>query len=142
MSTGQRLTSAPTAPRHLCAIAALVRCTADGLHAAVGHCDHAHMSYDGPVVLERLAATRWFAEHGEVALTAGLAFCLEKDAAAAQAFMALLRARTGRTDGELPDPDRWEAESPDPNQQRVDVAGWHGTGSAVAQVVVVEAKVS
>lgn len=100
------------------------------------------MSTHAPVVLGHLAATGWFAAHGEVALTGGLAFCLQKDRAAARAFVELIRTRTGHTAEQLPVPDRWEAESGDPAGWRVDVAGWQEVDSISVPIVFVEAKVS
>ncbi|MDP8929514.1 MAG: hypothetical protein M3O70_13325, partial [Actinomycetota bacterium] len=94
------------------------------------------------VLLGQLAATGWFAEHGEVALTAGLTFCLEKDPSAAEAFTRLIRERTGQAEGELRLPDRWQAEAIDEDRTRVDVAGWLDTNTEPAPVVFVEAKVS
>jgi hypothetical protein len=95
-----------------------------------------------PVLLGHLAATGWFAEHGEVALTAGLTFCLEKDPSAAEAFTRLIRERTGQAEGELRLPDRWQAEAIDEDRTRVDVAGWLDTNTEPVPVVFVEAKVS
>lgn len=100
------------------------------------------MSSPVAVILEHLAATRWFAAHGEVALTAGLTFCLEKDPAAAQAFMKLIRDRTGLAEETIPAPDHWKAEIPDDEHMRLDVAGLLDNENAPVPIVLVEAKVS
>lgn len=100
------------------------------------------MSTNVPVILEHIAATGWFAEHGEVALTAGLTFCLKKDPAAAQAFVELIRTRTGQREEDIPVPDRWQAEAVVDKGGRVDVAGWQDTAAGPAPIVVVEAKIS
>ncbi len=98
------------------------------------------MPSDASVLLERLARMGWFVEHGEVALTAGLTFCLAKDPAAARAFVGLIRDRTNLDEEDLPFPDRWQAESIDDNLGRIDVAGW--LDAMDAPVVYTEAKVS
>src|SRR4051812_24519602 len=100
------------------------------------------MTSEDSVVLEHLAATGWFVEHGEVALTAGLTFCLEKDASAAHAFINLVRERANNSEQDLPTPDRWHAESIDDERGRVDITGWLDAEEASAPVVLVEAKVS
>lgn len=46
-------------------------------------------------VLGMLAARSWFRAHGEVALTGGLAHCLEGDSAVGTALLNLMRERTG-----------------------------------------------
>lgn len=84
------------------------------------------MSQRFPVVLEHLAATGWFAQHGEVALTSGLTLCLEKDPAAAAAFMNVIR---GHTMLPAPIPDRWQAEAVEQDLSRVDVTGWVDAGA-------------
>jgi hypothetical protein len=99
------------------------------------------MSSPVAVILEQLAATSWFAAHGEVALTAGLAFCLEKDRAAAQAFITLIRDRTGQSVEALPSPNRWQAELPDDDRLRLDIAGLLNMDEVPAPVLLVEAKV-
>ena len=90
------------------------------------------------VILEYLAATGWFVEHGEVALTGGLTFCLEKDPAAAQAFLSFIRERTGLAKANVPNALRWQAEWTDELRNRIDLSGWADT----APVVFLEAKVS
>lgn len=77
-----------------------------------------------------------------MALTAGLTLCLEKDPAAARAFVELIRTRTGQSEEDIPVPDRWRAEAVDDKGGRVDVAGWRDTGTEPAPVVYVEAKIS
>jgi hypothetical protein len=94
------------------------------------------------VVLGHLAATRWFTEHGEVALTAGLTYCLEKDPPAAEAFIQMIRERTGFVGSELPVPARWQAEAIYEDRARIDIAGWVEATTEPAPVVFVEAKVS
>lgn len=94
------------------------------------------------VVLAHLAAFSWFVKHGEVTLTQGLAFCLQKDDAAATALVKLLRTRTELGVDDLPTPTRWKAESSDADRMRVDVAGFASLGQVSAPVVQVEAKVS
>ena len=93
-------------------------------------------------MLEHLAALGWFGRHGEVALTAGLTFCLEKDRGAANALIGLLRARSGLTGTDLPFPARWYAEGIDEERNRVDVVGYSDGDGASAEIVLVEAKVS
>lgn len=100
------------------------------------------MTSAASVVLGHLAATGWFAEHGEVALTAGLTYCLEKDGPAAEAFVQIIRLRTGLVGSELVVPDRWQAEAVDADMARIDIAGWVEATAAPAPVVFVEAKIS
>lgn len=95
------------------------------------------MPSNDAVILEYLAATAWFVEHGEVALTGGLTFCLEKDPAAAQAFLAFVRERTGLSADDVPTL-RWQAEWTDERRNRIDLSGW----AATAPIVFVEAKIS
>ena len=94
------------------------------------------------VLLAHLAATSWFAQHGEVALTAGLAFCRQKDDVAAEAFVRMLRTRTELSGDDLPTPTRWQAEKSDADRGRIDIAGLFRLGRACAPVVQVEAKVT
>lgn len=94
------------------------------------------------VLLEFLAATGWFTAHGEVALTGGLTFCLQKDPAAARGLVQLLRVCSGHTEQDLPSPDRWQAEFVTDTRGRPDITGWVGTGDEAAPIVVVEAKLS
>lgn len=104
-------------------------------------CDDCSMSLQAQVLLEHLAATSWFAQHGEVALTGGLAFCLEKDPGAAEAFIELIRTRGEHTAPDLPLPVRWQAEYGD-SRMRSDVAGLGGTDEDSPPILCVEAKVS
>lgn len=99
------------------------------------------MTLHAKVLLEHLAGTGWFALHGEVALTGGLAFCLEKDPDAAEAFIELIRTHGEHTDPDLPLPARWQAEYGD-NRLRIDVAGLSGTDEKAAPILCVEAKIS
>lgn len=100
------------------------------------------MSSVHAVLLEHLAGTGWFARHGEVALTAGLTFCFEKDPAAARAFVKLIRRQCGLGEDELPYPTRWQAECSDGDRGRVDVTGWSDTDGERVPSVLVEAKIS
>lgn len=113
-----------------------------GCGAFTQPCHDADMTSAASVVLEHLAATRWFAEHGEVALTAALTYCLEKDPPAAESFIQMIRERTGFLGSELPIPDRWQAEAIDEDRARIDIAGWVEATTEPAPVVFVEAKVS
>jgi hypothetical protein len=94
------------------------------------------------VLLEHLATCGWFAAHGEVALTSGLAFCLQKDPSAAGGFVRLVRERAGMDELGAPHPDRWITEVVYDRTRRVDVVGLWGRPPHPAPVVFVEAKVA
>lgn len=89
------------------------------------------------VVLEHLAASGWFAKHGEVALTGSLAFCLQKDKAAARALIGFLSERVS---SRLSAPGLWQAENVDEDSGRHDIVGWVESDEGQAPVVIVEAK--
>lgn len=89
-------------------------------------------------ILARLATSGWFAKHGEVALTTGLAHCLQKDVPAASALLRLVGARIGL---DLPTLLLWRAEGIQDNRARVDVVGSHDDAHGSWPLVFIEAKV-
>jgi hypothetical protein len=94
------------------------------------------------LLLGHLATHGWFAQNGEVALTSALTFCLNKDPAAAGAFVRLVHDLAGSDVTSPPLPDRWQAEWVDENRQRPDLVGWYHNGRDRVPGIVVEAKVS
>lgn len=89
-------------------------------------------------LLGHLAASGWFARHGEVALTSGLTHCLQKDARAASGFLDLVRQSTG---SRLPATLMWKAEEINTQNGRVDVVGLHVSEDTSIPLLCVEAKV-
>jgi hypothetical protein len=92
------------------------------------------------VLLEHLASLPWFRQQGEVALTMGLTYCLNKDPNAAEAFVALVHERTAvsRQDRR---PNHWQAEWIDQQGRRPDVVGWVRDERHHIPAIFVEAKV-
>ena len=80
-------------------------------------------------------------QQGEVALTSGLTFCLNKDPKAATAFVDLIHRRAQTSFGRK-QPDRWQAEWIDDHGQRPDIVGWVRRDPHVIPSVMVEAKIS
>jgi hypothetical protein len=93
---------------------------------------------DTNTVLGALAATGWFAKHGEVALTTGLAHVLQKDRSTAAALLNLLVARSGVA---VPDDLLWLPEGVQDDRGRVDVVGSHVDKEVALPVVFIEAKI-
>lgn len=89
-------------------------------------------------ILGRLAASGWFARNGEIALTSGLAHCLQKDPGAAGGFLELVRRCTASS---LPEGLLWKTEDVNDEKGRVDVVGHHATGDSSVPLVCLEAKV-